>query len=85
MPLPVPKYPELILTPYPTLPATKSAEKLLRQLSDKELKTDTTYSVTNAGVTAPAGKNYLYTLAPYWWECNGKWGEMNKPERISKC
>ncbi|KAL1405923.1 hypothetical protein Q8F55_007603 [Vanrija albida] len=84
MPLPVPKYPELILTPYPTLPVSKSAEKLLRQLSDKELKADETYSVTKACLTAPAGKNYLYTLAPYWWECDGKW-ERRDGQRNPVC
>lgn len=80
MPLSIPSSPPLILTPLirhpaaPRIPAVVLA--LLRKSCEKLIRSDTTFSVTFSPLLCPAGKNFLWTLKPYWWEVNpGQWGE----------
>lgn len=80
MPLSIPSSPPLILTPLirhpaaPRIPAQVLA--LLRKSCEKLIRSDTTFSVTFSALLCPAGKNFLWTLKPYWWEVSpGQWGE----------
>ena len=75
-PIGVPKYPEVILVPRLTEPPAATV-KLLERMSKNFLQSDDAFSVTFSPVLCPEGKNYLFTLKPYWWEVEpGKWGAI---------
>jgi hypothetical protein len=79
MTIKVPKWAEAPLTPAPlkaaSLPA--SSDKLLKKESNRIATKGETFSVTNSPLLCPAGKNYLFTIKPYFWETKpGQWGEF---------
>jgi len=81
-PLPIPRYPLLILTPRPTDPSVHESKlpiataRLLERLVRRILNSSADYSVTYSPLLCPQGPNWLYTLKPYYWTVDGKWGEQ---------
>lgn len=78
MTITVPKWAEAPLTPAPLkdAPRPQSADKLLRTVSNQVVSKGETFSVTNSPLLCPEGKNYLFTVKPYFWETTpGQWGE----------
>ncbi|KAL7425298.1 hypothetical protein Q5752_000986 [Cryptotrichosporon argae] len=72
-PLTVPKRPDDILTAvFPATPDKQTSTLLAKEVT-KIIEAPTTYSVTFSPLLCPAGRNYLYTLKPYFWEEGGKW------------
>ncbi|RXK37503.1 hypothetical protein M231_05224 [Tremella mesenterica] len=73
-PIPPPKYPGLILTPCLEDNPAPHTLKLLEKLCKNYIGSDEVFSVTYSPLLCPEGKNYLYTLKPYWWEVEpGHW------------
>ncbi|ODO09707.1 hypothetical protein I350_01922 [Cryptococcus amylolentus CBS 6273] len=68
MSLPIPFQPSVILTPQPSSTPTPAALRALLPLAKDILKNDVVYSVTFSKMLCPEGKNYLFTLKPYYWE-----------------
>jgi hypothetical protein len=80
MELPVPKWVEAPITSSQlegTVPSA-AALKLLQNVVKQIITKGETFSVTNSPMLCPAGKNYLLTVKPYFWESpvgSGCWGE----------
>ncbi|EIW71319.1 hypothetical protein TREMEDRAFT_67696 [Tremella mesenterica DSM 1558] len=73
-PIPPPRYPGLILTSCLEDNPAPHTLKLLEKLCKNYIGSDEVFSVTYSPLLCPEGKNYLYTLKPYWWEVEpGHW------------
>jgi hypothetical protein len=71
----VPYHPLDIIIPLPETEPTDECLELLRKLCTELLDLSDTYSVTFSAITCPAGKNYLFSLKPHYWETEpGVWG-----------
>ena len=73
--IPIPKYPLTILTPPPFRTPTAEVLKVLERRVWGLVSSDHVWSVTFSPILCPEGKNWLFTLKPYYWEKDGKWGE----------
>lgn len=71
----VPKYPLVIHTPAPFRPPSHTAHAILDKVARGLIISAQVWSVTYSPVLCPLGKNWLFTLKPYYWEKEGVWGE----------
>jgi len=73
----VPKYPLVMLTPRSSRPPTQETLALIEKTAKVHIESKELWSVTYSPLVCPEGKNWLFSLKPYYWEKNGEWGESS--------